>query len=41
MSKELFAEFCRRNGLRVLNQSDVSWDEITDCASIFMKDKAD
>lgn len=38
MSKELFAELCRRSGLRVSSQTDVAWGEITDCASIFTKD---
>lgn len=38
MSKELFAELCRRNGLRVVTQTDIAWGEITDCASIFTKD---
>lgn len=38
MSKELFAEFCRQNGLRVVSQTDVAWGEITDCATIFTKD---
>ena len=38
MSKELFAEFCRRSGLRVVSQTDIPWGEITDCASIFTKD---
>ena len=41
MSKELFADLCRRKGLRVISQTDVPWGEITDCASIFIKDKAD
>lgn len=39
MSKELFAELCRRNNLRVIEQRDVTWGEITDCASIFTKDE--
>ena len=39
MSRELFAELCRRNSLRVLMQRNVAWGEITDCASIFTKDE--
>ncbi len=39
MSKELFAELCRRHSLRVLVQADVAWGEITDCASVFTKDE--
>lgn len=38
MSRELFAGLCRRNGLRVISQTDVPWGEITDCASIFVKE---
>jgi len=38
MSKELFAELCRRSGLRIISQTDVAWGEITDCASVFKKD---
>lgn len=41
MSKEIFAELCRRNNLSVLSQTDIAWGEINDCASIFIKDKAD
>ena len=41
MSKVLFAGLCQRNGLRVLSQTDIAWGEITDCASIFTKDKID
>lgn len=37
MSKELFFEFCKKNGLRVLIQKDIPWVETIDCVTIFMK----
>ena len=37
MSKADFAAMCETNGLSVLMQVDIPWDNIVDCATIFQK----
>ena len=37
MSKELFVEYCARNSLQVISQTDIAWGEVTDCISVFRK----
>jgi SAM-dependent methyltransferase len=37
MSKELFADYCCRYGLRILKQVDLPWPPIVDCLSVFHK----
>ena len=37
MSKEIFAEMCGTNGLRVAAQVDIPWRDIKDCVTVFEK----
>lgn len=37
MTKELFVEYCNKNGLQVTQQIDLPWGGITDCISVFRK----
>jgi ubiquinone/menaquinone biosynthesis C-methylase UbiE len=39
MSKALFEEYCNENGLQLIDQIDLPWGEITDCISVFRKDR--
>jgi hypothetical protein len=39
MTKDLFAHFCSRNGLTILDQVEIDWDRSAklDCLSLFEK----
>ena len=37
MSKELFANYCNRYGLKIIRQIDLPWPPIVDCLSVFHK----
>jgi ubiquinone/menaquinone biosynthesis C-methylase UbiE len=40
MSKELFAEYCNRNGLEIIEQKDLPWtgkESVVDCISVFRR----
>lgn len=37
MSRELFAAYCDKANLRVLDQIDIPWGEVTDCITLFEK----
>ena len=40
MSKELFADYCQRHGLEIIEQIGLPWPPIVDCISVFRKSTA-
>lgn len=38
VSKDFFADICRKNSLRVVSQTDIPWAGINDCTTVFAKD---